>query len=452
MQSLYQISNSFYFGSLLLVVGMTVILIGLFHIEKENLGRNRAFYTFIIILIYSILSFLFFPDILILIDSIVLLIVIILFLYPYKIDKSLTDDIPLSRYDERDIMFSRKELIPGTEKYLNYYKDNGPKELLDNEFRAQAGLLSEDSIYFHAGAFKAAKDFFSKIKTLVPQIDGETDLQQSKTDPNAITKSIRKKLKNLGALDTGITLCKDYHFYSHKGRGEQYGQRIEASHRYAIAFTVEMNQEMVAAAPKASIVMESAHQYHNAAKLAIETAKYIRSLGYSARAHIDGNYELICPLVARDAGLGEIGRMGILMTPKEGPRVRIGVITTDLELVPNEYKKNHALLDFCRLCKKCADCCPSASIPFDDPKKIDGVKRWKIDSESCFIFWSKAGTDCGRCMAVCPYSHPNNSLHKLIRFGIQNSKIFRILAVYLDDFFYGKKPKSKPLPEFLNEL
>ena len=48
----------------------------------------------------------------------------------------------------------------------------------------------------------------------------------------------------------------------------------------------------------------------------------------TARAHIDGNYQVIAPLVARDAGLGTIGRMGLLMTPELGPRVRLAVVTT----------------------------------------------------------------------------------------------------------------------------
>ncbi|MFQ6103859.1 MAG: hypothetical protein ACE5OP_06150 [Candidatus Glassbacteria bacterium] len=53
---------------------------------------------------------------------------------------------------------------------------------------------------------------------------------------------------------------------------------------------------------------------------------HIRNLGYPARTHIDGNYRVVCPLVARDAGIGEIGRMGLLMTPRLGPRVRIAVV------------------------------------------------------------------------------------------------------------------------------
>ena len=63
---------------------------------------------------------------------------------------------------------------------------------------------------------------------------------------------------------------------------------------------------------------------------------------------------MIAPLVARDAGLGEIGRMGLLMTPRLGPRVRLGVVTTDLPLAPNEAGDDLSVLDFCTRCKKCA--------------------------------------------------------------------------------------------------
>jgi len=376
---------------------------------------------------------------------------LILFLYPFSVKTVVTDSVPNKRFDERDIMFSRKELIPGTKKYDLYYERFPDREILDNAFRKEPGLLSHDSIYYNKKAYSAAKDFFRQIDELHLHITGEKSREETKIDPAIISAQIKKMGKDLGALDVGLTSTNPYHFYSIKGRGKEYGNEIELRHTYAIAFTVEMDHEMVMAAPQASIVMESAKQYLNAGKIAIQIAKLIREMGYDARAHIDGNYQVICPLVARDAGLGEIGRMGLLMTPDYGPRVRIGVVTTNMRLKTDEYKKQHDVLDFCLKCKKCADCCPGNSIPDDDPKIIDGLKRWKINSESCYTFWCKAGTDCGRCMSVCPYSHPNNTMHSLIRKGINHSKFFRNMALILDDFFYGKKPLPKALPEELQE-
>ena len=178
----------------------------------------------------------------------------------------------------------------------------------------------------------------------------------------------------------------------------------------------------------------------------------IRGLGYPARAHIDGNYRVVAPLVARDAGLGEIGRMGLLMTPELGPRVRLGVVTTDLRLVPDPRREDPSALDFCRVCKKCAENCPSRSIPLGDREAIDGALRWRIDADTCFRYWNLTGTDCGRCMAVCPYSHPDNALHNLVRWTIRCSGAARRAALWLDDVVYGDRPTSRPAPDWVPQL
>ena len=380
-----------------------------------------------------------------------LLITGLLFLIPLRKITDITDDVPIHQIDERDIMFSRNELQPGTDRFKEYYSKNPDKLLLDNEFRSEPGLTAEKSIFYNELAYKAANASFFTVEQFNKSVDGSINPKKSNIDRNELSKFIKNWSKKLGALSVGITELKDYHFYSHKGRGDEYGKQVESKHSHAIAFTVEMSQEMVAAAPQSSIVMESAQQYLEAGRIAVQVAQFLRSLGYSARAHIDGNYQVVCPLVARDAGLGEIGRMGLLMTPKEGPRVRLGVITTNLQLETEKREKDNSMLDFCLQCKKCAEVCPSKSISFDEPKLVNGIKRWQINSESCFTYWCKAGTDCGRCMACCPYSHPDNLMHNIIRFGIKKSALFRVLAVYLDDFFYGRKPKSADLPEWIPE-
>jgi hypothetical protein len=77
---------------------------------------------------------------------------------------------------------------------------------------------------------------------------------------------------------------------------------------------------------------------------------------------------------------------------------------------------------------------------------VEGAKRWRLNSDTCFLYWNRIGTDCGRCVIVCPYSHPNNLLHNLVRWGIRRSPLARRLALFLDDLFYGRKPKpAQPL-------
>jgi reductive dehalogenase len=221
-------------------------------------------------------------------------------------------------------------------------------------------------------------------------------------------------------------------------------------HKFGIALTVEMDKRMIDSAPFGPTVMESAQQYLSSGTIAVQISEFIRQLGYPARAHIDANYFVVCPLVARDAGLGEIGRMGLLMTPELGPRVRIAVVTTDLPLATDGNARDYTMLDFCRICKKCADICPSKAIPFGDPSRINGVRRWQINSEGCFTYWCSVGTDCALCVRVCPYSHPDSLLHNLVRRGVRNSVLFREFALKMDDLFYGRKPPPYPLPEWMN--
>lgn len=353
------------------------------------------------------------------------------------------------RIDERDVMFSRRLLQSGTERYDAYYRAHPEREEMDARFRAAPGLLRKGSTQWHDLMFAAADATFDTVDELHALAEGAVADERTNIDAAELTAFLRGWLEQQGAHSVGITELRAEHCYSHHGRGEQYGEPVHPVHRYALALTVEMDHDMVQRAPAATIVMESSHQYLRAAALAVQAARMLRRLGWPAQAHIDGKYDVVCPLVARDAGLGDIGRMGLLMTPRLGPRVRIAVVTTDAPLQPDTPSHDDAMLDFCLHCRKCADCCPAQAIPDGDRMDNDGLARWQIDSDACFLFWNQAGTDCGRCIAVCPYAHPDTTVHNLVRHSIRHSAALRRIAVPLDDFIYGRKPTPPPLPDWV---
>ncbi len=357
------------------------------------------------------------------------------------------NDVPRQRFDERDVMFARWRLVPGSPEYVAYYAMRPENRAVDDEIRALPGLLSLTASMAHPLAFASAEASFSLTEALREEVDGPVAPVPSKLTAEQMTPFIKSLAHYYGAYTVGITELRPYHVYSHIGRGSgEYGAPITLDRRYAIAFTVEMDRTMVGPAPKATGVMESARQYVEAARVALQLGYFIRWLGYPARAHIDGNYRVIAPLVARDAGLGEIGRMGLLMTPELGPRVRLGVVTTDLLLIPDRRDDDTTMIDFCRICQKCAESCPGQSIPLGDREEIDGALRWRINAESCFRYWNIIGTDCARCMAVCPYSHPNNPAHNLVRWAVRRSGAARRAALWMDDIFYGRKPAPRLAP------
>jgi reductive dehalogenase len=361
---------------------------------------------------------------------------------------------PEVRVDERTTIFARARLIPGSPEYRAYYQEYPEHQALDDAFRANPGLLEPGARFYDDLLASSPEGSFFLTEALRDAADGPVATTTVDRPPEDMTDFIKGLAVYHGALDVGICELQPHHIYSHVGRGSgTYGAPITLDHRYAIALTVEMDHAMLNGAPRMPAVMESARQYAASAQIAVILAAAIRAFGYPARAHIDGNYRVIAPLVAKDAGLGEIGRMGLLMTSRLGPRVRLAVVTTDLPLVVDTPTWDPTVIDFCTKCTKCAAVCPAQAIPTGERQSYpDGTLRWKINPERCYTYWTQIGTDCGRCMAVCPFAHADNALHNLIRFGVARSANFRRAAIWLDDLFYGKKPRPHQPPRWLDRI
>ena len=421
-------------------------------IEKE---KRAASILFILSLLFISNAFLFFSFTGELIDLFAFLYLSLIFivsavlLIPLKKKGDFSWHVPARIVDERDIIFSRNKLIRGSKSYEEYYRRKPENKDYDDSNRKRAGLLGTKSLKYHVPSFISADANFNTVEKLLPFVDGKVADNVQETSAERLSEYIKKWTKSNGAHSVGITLLEDYHKYTHVRRGAEYGKEVSLSHKYAIAITYEMRKEMMDTAPLGPAVMESSQVYLSAGTIAIQLAEFIRGLGYPARAHIDANYRVICPLVARDAGLGEIGRMSLLITPDLGTRVRISVVTTDIELIPDTVPDNSHILDFCNICDKCSTNCPTSAIPSGERKVDSGMKRWKLNANACFSFWTINGTDCGRCIKVCPFSHPDNLLHNFIRRGIKNNWLFARIAKVLDDVFYGKKPKTHKIPDWI---
>ena len=357
-------------------------------------------------------------------------------------------EIPASRCDERDIPFARFRLQPGSSAYRSYYRQRPAQEAVDNKIRQLPGLLSLRSREARPLPFAAAMASFQFIREIRDSVEGggaepvpELAAATARLSPKEMSLWLKQLACFYGAHSAGITTLENYHLYSHIGRGPgRYGAKVSLPHAYALAFSVEMRNIPLQQGPGAATVMESAREYADAARIAVQLAAFLRLIGASARAHIDENYRVICPLVARDAGLGEIGRFGFLITPVLGPRVRLAVVTTDLELSPDGYVPDAAVIDFCTFCSKCADNCPAGAVPEGERERIDGALRWKIDADACYRYWNSVGTDCGRCMATCPYSHLPLYSPPWVQHLLRRSGFARRAFLALDNRLYGRRP------------
>ncbi|HCT30423.1 MAG TPA: hypothetical protein DIW31_06755 [Bacteroidales bacterium] len=440
---------SLFFSFLIIIFAVSSIIS---YFEHEAKAANKLLILLIPIIIvgyFAIFKDFNFKTIL----AIVLILLAAIILY-YLIKKPIkvvgySHNIPQNRIDEHDVIFARMRLKPNTDDWNNYYSTHRYEEEQDNKARSMAGLLSKSSLYYNPLTYNTANTNFDIIEYLQKAIKHPVSDKKIEIDQQKLTEYIKNWTKYLGAHSVGITELRDYHLYSYRGRGEDKGKPVIKSHKYAIAFTVEMDFDNVSAAPASPIICESTQKYLDCATIALQIATFLKNAGHDSRAHIDGDYELICPLVARDAGLGEIGRMGLLMTPELGPRVRIAVVTTNAPLLPDQFVLEPTMIEFCTYCKKCADCCPGKALPSGAMEENNGVKRWKVNTEMCYQYWCVSGTDCGRCISVCPFSHPNNILHNVIRRLIRRSYIMARIAYIADDILYDRKPKPKPIAKWM---
>ncbi|MHB8767165.1 MAG: reductive dehalogenase, partial [Deferrisomatales bacterium] len=228
-----------------------------------------------------------------------------------------------------------------------------------------------------------------------------------------------------------------------------WGKAIEGVPPYAVVIATEMDHELVGAAPHTPAVVESTANYARGAYITTILAQWFSALGYRGEAEHNRHYQCLMVPLAVDAGLGELGRFGYLISDQVGARCRLFACLTDLPLVPDPPVDLGAEA-FCEGCLKCADSCPSRSIPKGGKTACRGTERWVIDAETCFAYWGKVGTDCCVCMSVCPYSRPNRSVHRLVRHLLRRSALVRRLAPAVDNFLYGTRWKPRRPPAWVD--
>jgi len=184
--------------------------------------------------------------------------------------------------------------------------------------------------------------------------------------------------------------------------------KLEIPYKYAIVMGIEMDWKGINESPGPEASAATALAYSQMSELSASLAKYIRTLGYPAIPCGNDSAQSI-PL-AIDAGLGELGRNGLMLSPEFGPRQRFCKVLTDLPL-QTDKPIDFGLQTFCETCHACAAACPKDAIRWEerttDTTSIsnrEGILRWPVDVASCYLFWRENGTDCSNCIAACPWA------------------------------------------------
>jgi epoxyqueuosine reductase len=126
----------------------------------------------------------------------------------------------------------------------------------------------------------------------------------------------------------------------------------------------------------------------NSTPIPYRTAEYFSALEKQPfhKDHLRGQLSLV--YAAFKAGLGVVGKSGLLLTPQYGPRIHIGAIISNASLEPDKPLN----MDFCSKCLICEKVCIGESI-----------KKGHRNPERCWrTEWEKGEPIPGLPFKVCP--------------------------------------------------
>lgn len=387
---------------------------------------------------------------------------------PSYLNYPFADGEKLERFDERSTAFNNKKLCIENYDGKHWYAalNETIMSILKSNEHVHGNSIIDQSISDAAwGNYRAANELsFSWEPIGLSHLYRFEEIDKWDGLPEENNKIIKKTATLFGAGQTGVTEVNEQWFYSHSETGEKIvfsdehkkplkteeAHYIPKSMKTLIVMLIPMDQETMLYPPSAMGHGGVGVAYSQLAETSMKMAEFIRGIGYNAIPM--GNDTGLSVPMAIDAGLGELGRHGLLINPLYGSWFRLCKVLTDL---PATYDRpiEFGASKFCRSCMKCAETCPSQSITYDkDPStKVycesnnPGMKKWYVNAWNCLDFYVKNGTPCNVCIAVCVYNKPQTWIHDVVKGISAVTPVFNGTFKVLDDTLgYGKIKDEDP--------
>ena len=229
-------------------------------------------------------------------------------------------------------------------------------------------------------------------RELILRTRASVDLEPTgKPTGEDISQKIKDRARELGFCEVGITA---YDF-----RYDYRSKRDAVKFPHAVCLCYEQDFESTQSIPSLAAEVVHAGTYRAQAGAALALGEYIRSLGYHAQIlHSSDSSGPVIPMFVQ-AGLGQMGACGYLLSPHHGNRMRLLQIITDA-MVTYDEPVDYGIHAFCQVCQVCVNRCPGRALMRD---KIwwRGIEKNKVYFKRCRPVMAHY-MGCGVCMKVCP--------------------------------------------------
>ena len=284
------------------------------------------------------------------------------------------------------------ETVPGSrtsKETVDYYSRYYPLESHNVEnfvYRKWSRTVSD---------IKEIRDEHERLNKPLVRAAASTGDAEAEAEPGPgkdVSNEIRQKAFELGYGMVGYTAYDPrYTFKSKRNWVKPYPN--------AICLAMEQPYEKTQAIPSAEAEEAVFATYRREGAAGLELAAYINSLGYHAQVQSPNDAASAVHPMFVEAGMGQMGAMGYLLSPHFGSRHRLMLITTD---APVTYGKpvDYGITAFCSICQVCVNRCPGRAL-MRDRVWWRGVEKFKVVAKRCRPVMGRYAA-CGICMKVCP--------------------------------------------------
>lgn len=289
-----------------------------------------------------------------------------------------------------------KKRIPNINKHINeelpYIKPNE---------NAHLGLCVPEIILNYGNFKQKAKSLLRLAKYMFGSIKQiNKSYKELYKQPQNPSKTISEKdlddLKclalEMGIDDIGYTEVDSSYIFSDK----------KILYNQAIVILMEMQHDIIKDVPSKAAEKEIFRTYYELNVAVNRIKDFLNERGYNAQAGPSLGGEVNYPLLAQKAGMGVVGKHGMLITPKFGPSLRLAAVYTDIENLPIGNENHHMWVnDFCEKCNLCVKKCPGNAI-YKETKVFENGSKQCIDYKKCAVPFSN-NYGCTVCVKECVF-------------------------------------------------
>ena len=283
------------------------------------------------------------------------------------------------------------ETVPGSpieEETVTFYAKHYPIETESVEHFAYIKFILEVS------DIKDAFQAHIKREAPVMKAAGMSGDMEPTGEPVArdVTAEIKAKAMEFGYSMVGITAYDARYTFASK-------RNVAKPFPHAICLALKQPYEPTQMAPSLATEDAVLDTYRDEGILGLKLGEYIRSLGYHAQVQPPQNANAAFIPMFVQAGMGQMGAMGYMLSPHFGSRQRLMLVTTDAPVTHDE-PVDYGVNAFCSVCQVCVNRCPGRAL-MREKVWWRGVQKFKLIAKRCRPVIARYSA-CGVCIKVCP--------------------------------------------------